>query len=248
MKFTDTAISKLPPPPAGKKDYFRFASQSSHLAIRIALGSRIFYFQSRDGKGPFRIRIGKFPGVTVSTALKAVQVFDGDAARGVDLRAREAAKNAKREAAGEAVTLGQLLRDWVTAPSVRRDRYTKTTVADLTRAFGPRRLPTDPPVVDLLALPIDPAVNEKAETQIEARLEALEDRPAARRVAIQKLRSLCRWGVKKKKISADPTTNIDLGEKSTKRKVFLTGDEARLERFPRGLNRLGFPNRRKSDS
>ena len=217
IKFTDTAIAKLPPPPAGKKDCFRFAAQSSHLAIRIALESKIFYFQSRDEKGPFRIRIGKFPGVTTAEALRAVKVFDGDAARGVNLRAREAARKAKQQAAGEAFTLSQLLGDWATMPSARRASYTKTTVADLERAFR-----------DLLNKPIDPAVNGKIEEQIEECLEALADRSAARRLAAQKLRSLCRWAVKRKKISADPTEKIDLGEKSKSRKVFLTGDEARV--------------------
>jgi integrase len=138
---------------------------------------------------------------------------------GVNLRAKEAAKKAKRNqaAAGEALTLGRLLGDWAATDSTRRASYTKTTVADLERAFE-----------DLLERPIDPAVDGKVEERIEECLEALADRPAARRVAAQKIRTLCRWATKKRKLSADPTEKIDLGEKSKNRKVFLTGDEARL--------------------
>jgi integrase len=220
FKFTDTAIRKLPPPPPGKKDYFCFDTETSHFALRVALESKVFYFQNRDEEGTFRKKLGNFPGLTTKAAREIVKGLTGDVARGVDLRAREKAKKAKEAAPGAAsgaLTLGQLLRDWVSAPSVRRDRYTKTTEADLKRAFG-----------GLLELAIDPAVDGKIGEKIEECLEALADRPAARRVAAQKVRSLCRWAVKRRKISADPTEGIDLGEKSKSRKIFLTGEEARL--------------------
>jgi integrase len=219
MKFTDTAIKKLSLAPSNREERFYFDIETPYLAVRVTAKSKIFYYQRRDPKGSFRKRLGKYPDVALDAATKAVKVLEGDAARGVNLRAQEAAKKAKRnqETASEALTLGRLLEGWATTDSTRRASYTKTTIADLGRAFE-----------DLLDRPIDPAVDGKVGERIEACLEALTDRPAARRVAAQKIRTLCRWAVKKRKLSADPTEKIDLGEKSKNRKVFLTGDEARL--------------------
>jgi integrase len=241
FKFTDTAIRKLPlvPRPSkgmkGPKDSFGFDIETSHFALRVTYESKVFYFHHRDKKGPFRKKLGNFPDISAKAARALVDGLNGDVARGVDLRALEEAKRAPEPLPASpgpglyALTLGQLLESWATTITKdRRQSYVETTVADLKRAFGPARPPDYLPVVDLLALPIDPATNAEIEAQIEGRLEALDDRPAARRVAIQKLRSLCRWGVKRKKIGADPTATIDLGDKSQKRDVHLTGEEARL--------------------
>ena len=239
FKFTDTAIRKLPlvrsPPRAeGKKDYFGFDTETSHFAHPGRVSSpRPFISKTVTRKGTFRKKLGNFPDISTKEARALVDGLNGDVARGVDLRAQDRAKKVKAAAEGApaaspgALALGQLLESWATTPTKeRRQSYVKTTVADLKRAFGPPA--ADSPGVDLLGLPIDPTVNADIEGQIEGRLEALSDRPATRRLAIQKLRSLCRWGVKKKKIVADPTAKVDLGEKSQKRNVHLTGDEARL--------------------
>ena len=108
FKFTDTAIRKLPlvPRPAkgakGPKDYFGFDTETSHFALRVTSESKVFYFQHRDGKGPFRKKLENFPDITTKAARALVEGLKGDVARGVDLRALEEAKKVKAAAGGAA--------------------------------------------------------------------------------------------------------------------------------------------------
>ena len=230
FKFTDTALRKLPlvPRPAkgakGPKDSFGFDTETSRFALRVTYESKIFYFQHRDKKGPFRKKLGNFPDISTKAARALVDGLNGDVARGVDLRALEEAKKVKAAAevmpAGfsEALTLGQLLESWAATPSEnRRQSYIEKTVAVLKRDLA-----------GLLELPIDPAVDAAIKAKIKECLRELSDRPASRRVAGQKLRALCRWGVDEELISSDPTQGIKLGGKSRPRQVHLDGQEARL--------------------
>ena len=95
MKFTDSAIRKLPRPSKGRKDYWRFDNETQGWGVRVSTASKIFYYQERDGRCQLRERIGPFPALTTAEARKIAKTLAGKVAAGVDLRVEKAAKKAK---------------------------------------------------------------------------------------------------------------------------------------------------------
>lgn len=138
MKFTDSAIRALPPPPV-KKDYWRFDSETQGWGVRVTASSKIFYYQARDGHGQLRERIGPFPAIPTAKARKIVKTLAGKVAAGADLRAEKAAKKAKlaQARADDSLTFGDLISAWEEAHrSKRRSRYVKATAGGARNAFA----------------------------------------------------------------------------------------------------------------
>ena len=215
LRFTDREIEKLgPPTKAGQKDYFRFATQTSHLAIRVSHKSKHFYFQGRgEGGKQFRKPLGKFPGLTTAAALKAAKVLSGKIAAGVDLQAERQAKKAQRDKTKAGFTLGNLITDWevARAPKLRRS-YIQPTVARLRGVYKP--------LLDRPAASITPE-------ELEAVWGALAHVPAAAHAAAMATVTVYGWGNKVRKLEIDPTKRAALPDKPGDRDNVLSGTEAR---------------------
>jgi integrase len=217
MKFTDSAIRKLPRPSNGRKDYWRFDSETQGWGVRVSTASKIFYYQERDGRGQLRERIGPFPALTTAEARKIVKTLAGKVAAGVDLRVEKAAKKAKlvQTRADDSFTLGDLISAWEEEAhrSKRRLRYIKATAGGARNTFA--RL------LDRPAASITPE-------QLEGVWKSLTKLPAAAHAAGARARTLYRWALKTRRLENDPTQRTLLVEKPGKRQNFLTGEEARV--------------------
>jgi integrase len=215
MKFTDRAIAKLPPPPAGRKDYLLFDDKTQGLAVRVGVSSKRFIFQVRpEGGAQYRQTLGKFPALNVDEARKAVKVLAGRIAKGDDLRTEKAARKAKRgQARADAgYSFRDLILDWEEAHKPKcRPNYVKGTGGGLRRVYKP-----------LLERPAAAVTLE----QLEEVWESLADLPAAANAAAERARTVFTWGVKTKRLPVNPTQGVDLPEKSGKRTHAPTGAEA----------------------
>jgi integrase len=215
MKFTDSAIRKLPRPPKGRKDYWRFDSETQGWGVRVSTASKIFYYQERDGRGQLRERIGPFPAIAAAEARKIVKTLAGKVAAGADLRAEKAAKKMKlaQARADVSFTFGDLISAWEEAHrSKRRSRYVKATAGGARNAFAH--------LLDRPAVSITPE-------QLEGVWKSLT-KPAAAHAAGARARTLYRWALKTRRLENDPTQRTVLAEKPGKRQNFLTGEEARV--------------------
>jgi integrase len=85
IPFTKRAIEALVPPEEGRQ--YVYDAKQENLAICIAAsGSRIFYRTGRYAGRSKRIRLGRFPTMSVEQARKAARAITGDDARGVEPR------------------------------------------------------------------------------------------------------------------------------------------------------------------
>ena len=183
-------------------------------AVRTA--SFHFVFQRRAGNGrQYRQTLGKFPALNVVEARKLAKELSVKLDKGVDLRGEKTARKVKRDRAraDAGYTFRDLILDWEASPnSKRRLSYVKGTADGLRRAYKPL---------------LDRPATSIALEQLEEVWESLADLPAAANAAAERVRTLCRWGVKTKKLSVDPTQGVDLPEKPGKRTHAPTGAEAR---------------------
>ncbi|MFH1919168.1 MAG: site-specific integrase [Planctomycetota bacterium] len=124
LAFTKRAIEALEPPDEGR--VYHYDAKQENLAVCVAAGgSRIFYRCGRVDGRPARIKLGRFPDMSVEQARKAARGVAGDAARGVDPRRKK-----KR-----GTTLEALFQHWL----ARAKRHKKTWADDVrqfNRYFG----------------------------------------------------------------------------------------------------------------
>ena len=124
-------------PPANGRQYV-YDEKAAGLAICItATGGKTFYLYRWSAGRPVRVRLGKFPNLSISQARDAAAELTGELAKGVDLVAERRAKRQER-------TLKELYDDWLEVHAKPRKRTWKDDerqwnkyIAD---TFGTRRL------------------------------------------------------------------------------------------------------------
>lgn len=83
VAFTKRALEALRPPKTGRTYYYD--SKQENLALCVsAAGSKTFYRTGRVNGRAQRLKLGKFPDMSVEQARKAAHVVAGDMARGLD--------------------------------------------------------------------------------------------------------------------------------------------------------------------
>jgi len=94
IPFTPARLTALTPPPKGR-DVFHDARCQGLILVVSDTGGKVFYLYRRIHGQPRRVRLGRFPGLPVADARRAVQEHVGAIAAGRDpSAARRAAKNA----------------------------------------------------------------------------------------------------------------------------------------------------------
>ena len=114
MKFTERRIADLACA-AGRKDALFFDDEQRGLAVRVtAAGGRTYLAQYTVGGQKRRVPLGACAAISLEAARKAAAVIQGDVARGHDPAAvrKAEAREAKRKADHEALTLAALIDQW----------------------------------------------------------------------------------------------------------------------------------------
>jgi len=105
FRFTVQRLRGLPVPPKGRQ--YHYDAQQAGLAVCVTqTGTRTFYLIRKQDGRPERIRLGRFPDVSIVDARAAAAELTGQAARGRD-------PAAERRARREAPTLQDLFDYWM---------------------------------------------------------------------------------------------------------------------------------------
>lgn len=136
ITFTTARLQELKPPATGRQ--YVYDEKTPGLAICLtAAGGKVFYFYRWSMGKPVRIRLGKFPDLSISQARTAAQEFTGEQAKGVDLAAERRAKRQER-------TLQEHWDDWLDVHAKPRKRTWKDDERQWKKyildTFGARRL------------------------------------------------------------------------------------------------------------
>ena len=155
MKLTQRRIEDLECP-AGRRDKMVFDDEQTGLGVRVTAGAdkgslakKSFLAQYRHAGQKRRVPLGSCSAISLASARDAVRTILGDVAKGRDPAGerKEAAREAKRKAAHEALTLGALLEQWEALRLAdKRERYAAEAVRAVRVAFE-KRLPL--PAADL---------------------------------------------------------------------------------------------------
>jgi len=135
--FTTTRLQKLPPPPKSRM-YHHDAKVAGLCLCCTKAGTSTFYFYRWTNGKPARIRLGKFPDLSIDQARKAAKELAGDIARGHD---PQAARRARREEP----TLGDLFIFWMeTYAKVHKKTWAEDErlYRNFLEPWGKRRLST----------------------------------------------------------------------------------------------------------
>lgn len=102
--FTIKRLCELPPPTAGR--VYHYDNKAAGLCLCITkTGAKTFYLYRKIDGRPERVRLGKFPEVSVEDARDAVKGMIGEIAKGNDPAEERRAKRT-------APTLGELFQHW----------------------------------------------------------------------------------------------------------------------------------------
>jgi integrase len=149
MKRTQRRIEDLQCP-AGRRDMMVFDDEQTGLGVRVtggadkgSLAKKFFLAQYRHAGQKRRVPLGSCSAISLAGARDAVRVILGDVAKGRDPAGerKEAARQAKREAAHQALTLAALLEQWgALCLADKRERYAAEAVRAVRVGFE-KRLP-----------------------------------------------------------------------------------------------------------
>jgi integrase len=138
VKLTQRKIDNLECPP-GKKDVLVFDDEQAGLGVRVtASGGKRFLAQYTYVGAKRRIPLGSCAAISLAAARDAVRAMLGDVAKGRDPAAdrKEAAKETRRKATHDALTLEALLGQWEALRLAdKRERYAAEAVRALRYAF-----------------------------------------------------------------------------------------------------------------
>jgi len=104
LRFTKRAIEALAPPDQGR-DYYYDLGQDNLAICVMHSGTRTFYRVGRISGRPVRLRIGRYPDLTIEKARNAVRKMNGEIAAGED-------PHAKRQQRRGQPTFGDLWVQW----------------------------------------------------------------------------------------------------------------------------------------
>jgi integrase len=216
MKLTLKAIERLECEP-GQKDKLVFDSEQRGLAVRVtASGGKNFLAQYTLAGGKRRIPLGECSAISLDTARKATAAILSDVAQGRDPAGarKDAAREAKRKAEHEELTLDALLEQWATIYLVdRRESYATRAVRAIRRAFA-KRLKS-------------PAADLSRNAVVHALDELTKDGKAAMAARTAAYGSACyKWALKRGSLSDNPFVNLPVAATVSRERV-LTDLELR---------------------
>ena len=84
LNFTKAALLKAPSPPKGKLDYYKDLREGGLEMIATSGGAKTFYLYRKINGKAERIKLGKFPDISVENARKAAQKNKGLIASGIN--------------------------------------------------------------------------------------------------------------------------------------------------------------------
>jgi integrase len=96
VNFTKAEIERVPPAPAGKRDYYNDTKVRGLQLMVTDTGAKSYYLYMRNAGRPHRHRLGAHPALTPELARMKATVARGRAAGGVDLRAERKAEERSR--------------------------------------------------------------------------------------------------------------------------------------------------------
>ena len=216
MKLTQRRIETLQCP-AGRRDMMAFDDEQAGLGVRVtAGGGKSFLAQYRHAGEKRRIPLGSCSAISLASARDAVRTILGDVAKGRDPAGerKEAARQAKRKAAHEALTFGALLEQWEALRLAdKRERYAAEAVRALRHAFAKN---LDGPAADL---------DRAAVVRVLDKLAKVGHAAMASRTAAYG-RACYQWAIKRGSLGVNPFVNLPVAPVAKRERV-LTDDELR---------------------
>lgn len=216
LRLTERTIDSLACP-AGRRDRMVFDDRQAGLGVRItASGGKTYLAQYTRAGIKRRIPLGSCSAISLSQAREATRAIMGDVAKGLDpaIERKQAAAQAKRTQAHEALTLDVLLEQWgALRLAHRRQSYAVEAVRAVRRAF-PRHLGL--PAADLDR----PSVVRVLDGFARAGKIAMASRTAAYG------RSCYQWAVKRGALDVNPFANVPLSPVAKRDRVLTDAELA----------------------
>ncbi len=122
LRFSKRVIEAFKPPIGADREWIRDSGSPGLWLAVFATGARVFYRYSKVGGRPERIRIGRFPELSVEQARRENLRLAGRIAAGAN-------PNEERRAARRVPTFGEMLASYIAAPRrgrVKRERRPST--------------------------------------------------------------------------------------------------------------------------
>ncbi len=216
MKLTQRRIETLECP-AGKKDILVFDDEQTGLGVRVtAGGGKSFLAQYRHEGEKRRVPLGSCSAISLASARDAVRAMLGDVAKGRDpaRERKEAAREAKRKAAHEALTLAALLEQWEALRLAdKRERYAAEAVRAVRVAFD-KRLPLPAADLDRAAVVrVLDALAKDGKTAMASRTAAYG-------------RACYQWAIKRGSLETNPFANLPLTPVAKRERVLTDAELA----------------------
>ena len=215
MKLTWRKIEGLECP-EGRRDALYFDDEQRGLAVRVTGGGKTYLAQYTAAGRKRRVPLGAVTAISLDAARKATAAILGEVAQGRDPAAEriDARRQAEREAAREALTLNELVKQWETLRlAERRASYAAEAARALRFAFAKQM---NAPAADL------------QRATIVRLLDALtadgKAAMAARTAAYG--RACYAWAIKRGSLTQNPFEALPL-EPVEKRERVLSDDELR---------------------
>ena len=222
MKLTQDRIEDLECP-AGRRDMMVFDDEQTGLGVRVTAGGKegslagkSFLAQYRHAGEKRRIRLGACSAISLAAARKATRAIMGDVAKGRDPAGerKEAAQQAKRRAAHEALTLAALIEQWEALRLAdKRERYAAEAVRAVRYAFAKH---LSAPAADLDR----PAVVRVLDNLAKAGKAAMASRTAAYG------RACYHWATKRGSLTANPFQDLPLAPVAKRERVLSDAELA----------------------
>jgi integrase len=222
MKLTQRRIEDLRCP-AGKKDILLFDEEQPGLGVRVtknaqkaSLAGKSYLAQYTVAGQKRRVPLGQCAAISLTAARDAAKVILGDLAKGRDpaTERKDAAREAKRKAAHDALTFNALLDQWEELHLTnRREGYAAEAVRAIKTAFAKH---LEAPAGDLGRTIVVRVLDNLA-----------KDGKVAMASATARYGRACfQWAVKRGSIEANPFANLPMTP-VVKRERVLTDEELR---------------------
>ncbi len=224
MRLTERNIETLVCP-AGRRDMMVFDDKQAGLGVRVtASGGRSFLAQYTRAGVKRRVPLGSCAAISLAQARDAARAIMGDVAQGRDpaVERKQAAAQAKRTEAHEALTLDVLLGQWAALRLAhRRQSYAVEAIRALRRSF--------PKHLNLPAADLDrPSVVRVLDGLARNGRIAMACRTAAYG------RTCYQWAVKRGALEGNPFLNVPLSPVAKRDRVLSDAELAAVWRAADG--------------
>ena len=224
MRLTERTIAALRCPP-GRRDRIVFDERQAGLGVRVTASGRKNYLAQYTLAGAKRrMPLGSCAGISLAAAREVTRAIMGDVARGRDPAAerREAAAQAKRTRAHEALTLDALLDQWAALRLAhRRQSYAVEAVRAIRRAFP-----------DSVSLPAADLDRKRAVMVLDGLAGRGKIAMASRTASYG--RACYQWAVKRGTLEANPFLNLPLAPVGARDRVLSDAELAAIWRAADG--------------